>query len=122
MDRDRFEAEIVPAGRPVLLRGLIADWPLVTATDLPAHLRAFETGRPVNAFVGPPAMGGRFFYADDLKGFNFERIQLPLSALLDRLAAAGPEYLYAGAIPAPSHLPGLAEANPMRCWIRPRSG
>ncbi len=113
VDRERFEREIVPAGRPVVLKALVADWPLVTASDLPAVLRGFSTDRPVNAFAGSAAMGGRFFYSDDLKGFNFDRVQMPLSALLDRLAAGGDDYLYAGAIPAPSHLPGLAEAHPM---------
>lgn len=113
MDRARFETEIVPAGRPVVLRGLVRNWPLVQAADLLDHLRGFETGRPVSAFLGAPGMGGRFFYSPDLRGFNFDRLQLSLSELLDRLASGGAEYLYAGAIPAPSHLPGLAEANPM---------
>lgn len=113
MDRTRFEAEIVPAGRPVVVKGLVRDWPLVQASDLAAHLRRFETGRPVGAFVGASEMGGRFFYGPDLKGFNFDRIQLSLSDLLDRLAAGGPDYLYAGAIPFPSHLPGLEADNAM---------
>lgn len=113
MDRGRFEAEVAPAGRPVVLRGLVADWPMVTTPDLRTYLRAFETGRPVGAFAGPASMKGRFSYGPDLKGFNFDRIQLPLSGLLDRLAAGEPDYLYAGAIPAPSHLPGLEAANPM---------
>lgn len=120
MDRARFDAEIVPGGRPVVLRGLVGDWPLVKATDLAAHLRGFETGRPVGAFVGGQGMGGRFFYAPDLKGFNFDRIQLSLSDLLDRLAAGGPDYLYAGAIPAHSHLPGLEAANPMPLLVPDR--
>lgn len=113
VDRSRFEAEIVPAGRPVVLKGLVADWPMVASSDLSAYLRGFETERPVNAFVGAASMGGRFFYSDDLKGFNFTRVQTSLSALIDRLERGGADYLYAGAIPAPSHLPGLAEANPM---------
>jgi hypothetical protein len=113
MDRARFEAEIVPAGQPVVFRGLAADWPLIRTRDLAAYLRPFDAGRPVNVFAGAPAMGGRFFYSDDLKGFNFDRVQLSLAALLERLAQAGPDFVYAGGIPAPSHLPGLAEANPM---------
>ena len=100
-------------GQPVVMRGRVADWPLVQAgVALPAYLRQFETTQPISAFAGAPDMKGRFFYSDDLKGFNFQRIRLPLSELLERLAAKGPDYLYAGAIPAPSHLPGLAEANP----------
>jgi len=113
MDRARFVSEIVPAGRPVVFRGLAADWPLVQTRDLSACLRPFDAGRPVNAFAGPPGMGGRFFYSDDLKGFNFDRVQLSLTALLDRLARGGDDFVYAGAIPARTHLPGLAEANPM---------
>jgi len=30
VDRKRFEQEIVPAGRPVVLRGLVAGWPAAT--------------------------------------------------------------------------------------------
>lgn len=107
-------AALSAAGRPAVLRALVRDWPLVRAgSDLPAYLRRFETERPVSAFEGAPEMKGRFFYSDDLKGFNFQRIQLSLSDLLERLGQGGDDYLYAGAIPAPSHLPGLAEANPM---------
>jgi hypothetical protein len=113
VDRARFEATIVPAGRPVVLRGLVADWPSVQARNVLDHLRGQPAPHPVNAFLGAPAMGGRFFYADDFQGFNFQRIQLALPDLLDRLEAGGPDYLYAGAIPAPTHLPGFAEAHPM---------
>ncbi len=113
VDRARFEAEIVPGGRPVVLKGIVADWASVRAPDILAHLRDHSAPYPVSAFVGRPEMGGRFFYADDLRGFNFDRIQLSLSDLLNRLEAGGSEYLYAGAIPAPSHLPGFAEAHPM---------
>lgn len=106
-------AALSSGGRPVVLRGRVSEWPLVRAgAELPAYLRQFETAQPISAFAGAPAMKGRFFYGDDLKGFNFERIRLPLSDLLERLATRGPDYLYAGAIPAPTHLPGLAEANP----------
>ncbi len=113
VDRARFETEIVPAGRPVVLRNLVSDWPMVRSSDLLADLRGFETPRPVNAFVGAPAMGGRFFHAPDLKGFNFDRVQMAFSTLLDRLEAGGPDYLYAGAIPMPTLLPGLVETHPM---------
>ena len=119
IDRDRFEREIVPAGRPVVLKGLVADWPAVAAgregrmEALGAYLTRFETPQPVKAFLGPPEIKGRFFYSDDLTGFNFERIQLSLSALIDRLAKGELDFLYAGAIPTPSQLPGLAEDNPM---------
>ncbi len=107
--------ESLSAGaRPVVMRGPVRDWPLVQAgSGLPDYLRRFETTQPVAAFHGTPEMKGRFFYGEGLKGFNFDRIKMSLSDLLDRLAAGGPDYLYAGAIPVPSHLPGLAEDNPI---------
>jgi len=106
--------ETLSAGaRPVVLRGRVCDWPLVQAgRTLPDYLRRFETAQPVAAFHGAPEMKGRFFYRPGLNGFNFERVKLPLTDLLDRLGAGGADYLYAGAIPMPSHLPGLAEDNP----------
>lgn len=116
-------AALSAAGKPVVLRGLVMNWPIVRAgLDLPSYLRRFETERPVSAFEGAPEMKGRFFYSDDLKGFNFQRIELSLSDLLERLGQGGDDYLYAGAIPAPSHLPGLAEANPMPLLILRSSG
>jgi hypothetical protein len=105
-------AALSTQGRPIVMPGRVSHWPLVQAgSGLAAYLRQFESPQPVSAFVGAPDMKGRFFYSDDLKGFNFERIRLSLSDLLERLAVKGPEYLYAGAIPAPTHLPGLAETN-----------
>lgn len=123
VDRARFEGEIVPAGRPAVLRGLVADWPIVRAAEnsdeeLASYLRSFDTGKPVRTFVGAPEMGGRFGYAPDLKGFNHEQAALPLAILLERLLAGRGDvrtpHMYAGGVPAPDVLPGMAEANPMR--------
>jgi hypothetical protein len=122
VDRARFEAEIIPAGRPAVLRGLVADWPIVRAgegadEDLADYLRGFDSGKPVRTFVGAPEMGGRFGYSPDLKGFNHEQTAMPLAELLKRLLAGRGDFrtshVYAGGVPAPEVLPGLAEANPM---------
>jgi len=122
VDRARFETEIVPAGRPAVLRGLVADWPIVRAAgtsdeDLADYLRGFDSGKPVRTFVGAPEMGGRFGYSPDLKGFNHHQTTMPLAALLERLLVgrgdARAPHVYAGGVPAPEVLPGLAEANPM---------
>jgi len=121
VDRARFEAEIVPAGRPAVLKGLVADWPIVKAATsdeaLADYLRGFDNGRPVRTFVGAPEMGGRFGYSSDLKGFNHEQMTAPLAELLRRLLAGRGDprmpHVYAGGVPAPDVLPGLPEANPM---------
>ena len=122
VDRARFEAEIVPAGRPAVLKGLVADWPVVRAARtsdeaLADYLRGFDSERPVRAFVGAPETGGRFSYSEDLKGLNHEQIPTTLEALLEQLLAGrggvGGSHVYAGGVPTPDVLPGFAEANPM---------
>ena len=120
LDRERFERDVLPRGEPAILRGQVRDWPLVAAARegddaLKAHLLSHDTGKPVRMFQAPAEVGGRFFYSDDLLGFNFERGELPLGALIDRLIAMRddpvPSGLYAGAVPIPQHLPRLAQEN-----------
>lgn len=132
---ERFAAEIALGYRPVVLRGLVADWPAVAAglhgaAAMADYVRRFDGGRPASLFVGAPQIGGRFFYRDDMTGFNFERGQIPLSLLLDRLIAEAanpaPPAFYAGAATAPEHFPGWTRENPLplatpdavpRIWI-----
>lgn len=109
-----FEREIVPSGRPAVLRGLCADWPAVQCPDddaLAAYLRRGATDEPFEAWFGPPEIGGRFGYTDDLAGFNHDRRLATVDQLLDLLIRqrghSRPFSIYAGAIPIPRHLPGL---------------
>lgn len=116
MDAEAFDAEIRGGERPVILRGQANRWPLVDAgrrssEAFCAALKSHAGNEPVSLFRGDPAMQGRFFYSDDLRDFNFERLEMPLTALLDQLLAlehaAQAPHLYAGAVPVPRHLPGL---------------
>jgi len=119
---ESFRAEVIPAYAPVVLRGIARDWPLVAASaqsDKAAvdYLLGFDRGAAAEAFVGPAAIKGRFFYAEDMRGFNFERRKGCLADLLRYLLSiAGRDdapSVYAGAVETPAALPGLAEANPM---------
>ena len=83
---DRFRDEIVPAQEPVVLRGAVADWPAVRAgrespRAMANYLRALDNGAPTDTMIGPPAIGGHFFYNDDLTGYNFERRPLRIGQL-----------------------------------------
>lgn len=120
VDRDRFDAEIRPACRPVVLRGIAADWPAVAAAQagddaFVAYLKRFSHPEPVNAIVGDPAIEGRFFYTPDMAGLNFSRGRSPLGPFLDRLLrdrdAARPYAMAIQSIPAADLLPGFAEEN-----------
>lgn len=122
IDRARFEAEIVPAARPAILRGLAADWPAVragreSADAFAACLREQATDTPGEAWFGDPAIEGRFDFDAELSGFNHQRKLATIDQLLDLLlrqrGTSAPWGVYAGALPLAKHLPGFAVANPM---------
>ncbi len=91
--KQQFHAEIIPAGKPVVFRGIGAAWPVVAAgrsssRALADYLSRFDRGRPLGAMMGPPRINGRFFYNDDMSGFNFKRQTVKLRGALDFLLDA----------------------------------
>lgn len=137
VDGATFAAEVVGAGMPVVLRGQVKQWPAVAAgaggdRAMAAYLARFGTGKPLDVMIAPPEIEGRFFYNDDLTGFNFQRESVPLIPFLNELlrlseeGVGAPHALYAGSATAPAHLPGWQDANaldlptedaPARLWI-----
>lgn len=125
-------ADVLADGsRPVVLRGLVQAWPVVQAAQtsrqaLAAYLLGFYRGATVDAWLGEPAIGGRFFYDATFTGFNFQRLRLRLDEVLaqleayaadgqaagDTLAAdARPPALYVGSTTVDTCLPGFREAH-----------
>jgi hypothetical protein len=122
MDRASFEREVVAKGEPAVIRGLVADWPLVAEAKhgdeaLADYLRGAASDEPFEAWFGAPEIGGRFGYSDDLSGFNHDRKLVTVDQLLDLLLRqkghAAPFSMYAGGIPVRRHLPGLPPAIPV---------
>jgi len=115
-------AAIVAAGRPVILRGLARDWPAVRAADPAGYLLGLDAGGPIELVEGAPEAGGRLFYSDDRRGFNFirRRATLPeLFALLARAAdAEAAPAIAAQAVAIRDSLPGFERDN--RLAILPR--
>ena len=114
--------DILLGGRPVVLRGLVRDWPMVRAAQggadtAAAHLSGFvRAGAPPAAVtVGPPEIGGRFFYDDAMRGFNFRREQVPLDVVLRTLLnyahAHAPPAIYVASTTIDTWLPGFNAAN-----------
>ena len=119
VDRRIFREEIVPANVPVVLRQLTGQWPAVAAggstSDMRAYLAPFDRGVAVETFVGPPEIEGRFFYNDQLDGFNFERRKARIGNVIEAIArfaeTEGSPSLYTGAVAIPDHLPGFMAEN-----------
>jgi hypothetical protein len=128
------------SAEPVVVRGLAAGWPAVAAArsstaGIVAYLERFDRGAMAEAFVGPPEIGGRFFYADGPAVFNFERRRGPFKDIVEAIArletAAEAPVIYIGSTPVAEVLPGFEKENLMplldgsdtepRIWIGNRT-
>ena len=112
-----FPREVLAGTVPVLVRGMISHWPSVVAAsasdrDLLDYLRSLQRDAPILAFRGAPDEGGRFFYNDDLTGFNFQRVSTTLGRFLERMAAQEVEdHAYIGSSTVEDYFPGFNEQN-----------
>ena len=112
--------EVLRSTQPLVLEGLVSDWPMVRAAQqseqaAAQYVRSFYRGVPVEAFFGAPQFGGRFFYNDSITGFNFHAERLPLGAVLDEIAAHAddvqPPGIYVGSTTLDTCLPGFRKEN-----------
>lgn len=122
---EHFLRQVVEPCQPVVLRGLVKDWPAVRSAargvhELKEHLLTFAAGGPVEVFWGDPQIAGKYYYTDDGQGFNFERRQTSfkdaLETMVSLLDRPGSRSLYLGSVPASEHLPGFAASNPLP-WL-----
>ena len=68
-------ADVMKSTEPLVLRGLVADWPAVAGCSdtsaAEAYLGGFATDTPVTAYLTEPEHQGRYFYNENIDGFNF---------------------------------------------------
>jgi hypothetical protein len=132
---EQFRNEIVAKARPIVLRGLAAQWPLVIAARQHprrglAMLAAHAAEVPVDVLRADPEEQGRFHYRADGRSLNFIRGQASLPAFLTALseheARAEPYAIVTQGLIAEHHLPGFRQSHPMplvplsaepRLWI-----
>jgi hypothetical protein len=112
---------LLSATEPVVLRGLVSGWPAVKAGDA-GYLRRFYQDATVVAFLGAPEIEGRFFYNEDLSGFNFCPVRARLDQILGELDdhrndSAAPA-IYVGSTTIETCLPGFREENDVNLGAR----
>jgi cupin-like protein len=119
-DPETFAREIAEPCRPVVIRGLVGAWPVVrAAAHSPMHFRdyvsQFDAGGNTEVFIGEPHISGKYYYSDDLKGFNFSRARMSFADALDSIVStsgrAGQRSMYVGSLPTDHYLPGFAAQN-----------
>ena len=114
--------DVLASDEPVLLRGLVADWPALacdrSVDSATRYLGRFGTLAPVTVYVGDAAIAGRFFYDDQCTGFNFRSGKATLPQVLERLAQSAREdafaTIYVGSTPVDQWLPGFRAQNDLR--------
>lgn len=123
--------ELLARDRPVVLKGLAADWPLVSAgrqgpETAMAYLLGFYAGKLVVGYTGQPEISGLYFYDEDLRGLNFAAERVRLDDYLAQVAAhlddpQAPSF-YVGSTDVDTYLPGLREENDLRLPLPAAAG
>ncbi|GGD45201.1 cupin-like domain-containing protein [Pseudoxanthomonas indica] len=122
LDYRALPDEVLHSDTPMVLRGVVADWPMVQAARQSAeaaidYVAGFERADapPVVATVGPPDIKGRFFYNEDLSAFNFRQEKVPLDVALKTLRKylpdPAPPAIYLASTTIDTWLPGFRAAN-----------
>ena len=120
LDAAAIRRDVLSEKRPVVLRGMVRDWPAVKqALDSPAalvrYLSRFDCGKAVDALLTAPEIDGQLFYNADMTGFNFLRNRLPLATVAEQVLRYA-QFPKSPAVAAQSALirdclPGFAEEN-----------
>ncbi|UTF60302.1 cupin-like domain-containing protein [Gilvimarinus sp. DA14] len=112
--------ELMAAQQPVILQGLVRQWPMVQAA-LNSHqsamdyLKSFYNGRTVGSYWAGPEIKGRYGYNETLTDLNFERRRVPLTEMLESIQTHlyddAPPSRYVGSTSIDACLPGFRAAN-----------
>jgi hypothetical protein len=111
---------VLNSTRPLVLRGLAAHWPVVRAglqgpRAAADYLLKFYRQATVGAFLAGPETRGRFFYNEDLTGFNFRAVRIKLDTVLEEILRferdPKPPSLYVGSTTIDAALPGFRADN-----------
>lgn len=118
---DSFARDIIPAARPLVLKGLMAHWPAVrlasqSASSVANYIKAMDTGHPTTVLQTTNAVKGLLGYGPDMHDFNFNRHSKTLTAGIDQILGLAdhpnPPYIYVQSTPTPQYLPRFAAENP----------
>ncbi|HRI99221.1 MAG TPA: cupin-like domain-containing protein [Hyphomonas sp.] len=132
---ERFAQDVRTLGQPAILRGLVADWPIVRAnldSELGAveYLARHDIQSDLEFVSAAPGWQGRFHYTPDMLAFTFERHRARYRDFLDILGAAAatphPRAIAIQSLDLETYFPGFVVAHQMslvpadvapRVWI-----
>jgi len=112
--------ELFSQGKPVILKGLVNDWPLVKAgrqsPDLVMdELQLHDSKRPLLVYQAPPEIQARFGYNESCTGFNFSGNRSSISEVFEtirsQLNQESHDYLYINSLRLDEGFPKLSESH-----------
>lgn len=112
---------VLASQEPLILRGYINHWSAVSRGKISneaicEHLLQFYTGENMGFFFGDPSIKGRFFYNEDMTGFNFEKVAADLGLILRKLieteSMPNKPSIFIGGTHLQQYLPGFHDHNP----------
>ncbi|HKE95268.1 MAG TPA: cupin-like domain-containing protein, partial [Povalibacter sp.] len=113
--------DLVAAETPMVIRGMLDHWPALAAGKhspgrLNAYIKSMDIGAPAPLMEAPASSHGWYFYAPDLREFNFSKRQARISETLDRMERllndAQAPFLAIQMLPLATHLPQFVRENP----------
>lgn len=107
-------ATLLSGNEPVVLRDLVQHWPVTQCAsdvDLAQYLLHLAKPIPLHTMVSPSKHAGRYFYNEDMTGFNFTRQRMLLSQVLEQILLADGTGYYVGSTSIDAALPGFRQAN-----------
>ncbi|MEF9977001.1 MAG: cupin-like domain-containing protein [Thermomonas sp.] len=123
--RDFALADAVAGGKPLVIRGLCRDWPVVEAarrsfSDFAQAVAALDNGTQVDVLRMPPEAEGVVGYNEALDGFNYQHFKVGVTEALQRLAAYSRNE---GSVPGlalqsaliSECMPAFIDTHPMSC-------
>lgn len=112
--------DLFKANKPVVLRGLVADWELVkaskqSANDVMMALEGQYNGHQTGVYVAPAGSNARFFYNHDLSGFNYQSKSASLTEVFNDIRSYQGDnehpYVYINSLRVAEAFPKLHETD-----------
>lgn len=112
--------EVLSSTEPLILRGLIKDWPLVQAglqsnEHAVNYLKSFYNGQVSKAYFGSSDIKGRYSYNDNLTNLNFEirkaKLDDVLDLIIENITNPTPPAFYIASNLINDHFPNLSVDN-----------
>jgi hypothetical protein len=90
LDDESVRRQVLSEERPAVIRGLVDHWAAVregraSPDALIRYFKQFDAGKPVDALLMRPEVGGQLSYNETMTGFNFVRNRLPLTEIAEQV-------------------------------------